>query len=456
MIFRNATSSILFAVVLLAQAPTVLAGGADTLQNIQLEPKSFTLAGRDAWRQLLVTGHHASGQARDWTRKATYAASPAGIVRIDTTGLVTPIKDGKVTITVTAPGTASVNVNVTVTHIADDLPINFANQVVPLFTKFGCNAGGCHGKASGQNGFKLSLLGFEPEEDYEYIVKENRGRRLFPASPAQSMLLTKATGVMPHGGGKRIDIDSPSYRILLRWIEQGTPYGRSSDPVVTRIEVLPAERLLQRGSEQQLAVIAHHSDGSTVDVTRLAQFEANERELASVSPTGLGLDQGQPARCCFVAVDDAGLSRRMRVVVFRAALSSCGLARRSVRCHRLKTSSTSMSAASCASSACRRRRYVTTARSSAASPSISPAGCRRWTRRKHSLPTKVQIATRSWSIACSPAPTMPTSSPASGALSCATAGPTRRTMPGRRLPSTRGFATLSKRMCRSTNSCAAS
>src|ERR1700691_4583771 len=70
-------------------------------------------------------------------------------------------------------------------------PINFANQIVPIFTKTGCNSGGCHGKASGQNGFKLSLLGFEPGGDYEHLVKEARGRRVFPAAPDNSLLLLK-------------------------------------------------------------------------------------------------------------------------------------------------------------------------------------------------------------------------------------------------------------------------
>src|SRR5919204_537249 len=89
-----------------------------------------------------------------------------------------------------------------------NLPINFGNQIVPIFTKLGCNGGGCHGKASGQNGFKLSLLGFEPEVDFDALVKEARGRRLFPAAPDQSLLLLKATGTVAHGGGKRMEMDS--------------------------------------------------------------------------------------------------------------------------------------------------------------------------------------------------------------------------------------------------------
>ncbi len=247
---------------------------------------AFRLDGRDAWQQLQVTGIYRNGQERDLTRTVRIESAPAGVVAVDATGLVTPRQEGQATIKVKHDG-ISASVKVTVSHLIEDVPIHFANQVVPLFTKFGCNAGGCHGKASGQNGFKLSLLGFEPEEDFEYVVKENRGRRIFPAAPAQSMLLLKASGGMAHGGGKKIEADSPYYRVLLRWIEQGTPFGRASDPTVTRIEVLPRERSLERNSEQQLTVIAHHSDGSAVDVTRMAQFETNERDLADVDANGL-------------------------------------------------------------------------------------------------------------------------------------------------------------------------
>src|SRR5437667_6939687 len=94
-----------------------------------------------------------------------------------------------------------------VEEFAHQRPINFKNQIVPIFTKLGCNSGGCHGKASGQNGFKLSLLGFYPDEDFEFLVKEDRGRRLFPPSPGESLLLSKPTGKSPHGGGKRMEID---------------------------------------------------------------------------------------------------------------------------------------------------------------------------------------------------------------------------------------------------------
>ncbi|HLQ43998.1 MAG TPA: DUF1549 and DUF1553 domain-containing protein, partial [Planctomycetaceae bacterium] len=167
------------------------------------------------------------------------------------------------------------------------IPINFKNQIVPIFTKLGCNSGGCHGKASGQNGFKLSLLGFYPDEDFEFLVKEDRGRRLFPLSPGESLLLMKPTGKSPHGGGKRTDVESYEYRLIARWIEQGSPYGRETDPVVTGIKCLPEGRVMDRGADQQITVIATYSDGTTEDVTRMALFEANDSEMAEATNTGM-------------------------------------------------------------------------------------------------------------------------------------------------------------------------
>ncbi len=166
-------------------------------------------------------------------------------------------------------------------------PLNFANDIVPIFTKASCNAGGCHGKAGGQNGFKLSLLGFEPHEDYEHIVKEARGRRVFPAAPEQSLLLQKAINASPHGGGKKLDAKSEEYATLVRWITQGMPYGRPTDPTLVSVEVTPEASIMRLKSEQQLQVIAHYSDGYTRDVTRSALYEANEKNMGEAGETGL-------------------------------------------------------------------------------------------------------------------------------------------------------------------------
>ncbi|MBL9082337.1 MAG: DUF1549 domain-containing protein [Planctomycetales bacterium] len=245
------------------------------------------LRGQDAQSQLVVTAKYAGGQERDLTRAVKYTTAPEGIVSIDGTGLVVPLSDGKTTVTATEASGKTATVTLTVEHYKNSPAINFPNQITPLFTKYGCNGGGCHGKSGGQNGFKLSLLGFEPSEDFEHLVKEGRGRRLSPGAPDTSLLLTKAINAVPHGGGARMDRESLEYRVLRRWIVQGMPYGSEKDPVVTRIEVTPDRRTMAAGGEQQLVVTAFYNDGTTADVTRMAQFDSNAADMAEVSRTGL-------------------------------------------------------------------------------------------------------------------------------------------------------------------------
>lgn len=167
-------------------------------------------------------------------------------------------------------------------------PLSFVNDVAPILTKASCNSGACHAKAgTGQNGFRLSLFGFEPQEDYEHIVKEGRGRRVFPAAPERSLLLLKATNATPHGGGKKIDPSSDSYQILTRWITQGMAYSPEGAPAIASLAVAPARGTLARQTQQQLKVTATYSNGTTRDVTRLALFEANDKNMAEVTESGL-------------------------------------------------------------------------------------------------------------------------------------------------------------------------
>ncbi len=267
-------------------------GDPGTLQTVQIETGRtvdgrIVLAGRDAYQQLIVTGVYSSGQHRDLTRKVKYSLNQEGIAAVTEHGFVTPVAEGSVKLRVEAAPGIDATLALDITRIKQDVPVNFPNQVVPVFTKYGCNSGGCHGKSGGQNGFRLSLLGFEPTEDYEYLVKESKGRRLFFPAPEQSLLLTKGVAQVPHGGGQRIDVDSPAYTLMKRWIEQGAPYGNATDPTVTRVEIFPKYRLMSRRGSQQLTVLAHYTDGTVEDVTRMTQFDSNDQEMAEVTTTGL-------------------------------------------------------------------------------------------------------------------------------------------------------------------------
>ncbi len=158
--------------------------------------------------------------------------------------------------------------------------------MLPIFTRAGCNAGACHGKARGQNGFQLSLLGFDADFDHAAITMEGRGRRVFPAAPEQSLLLRKASAQIPHGGGRRLEQESEAFEVLRRWIALGMPRDPAGTPRLERISVEPSERIMANRTDQQLVVTAVFSDGTSRDVTHQAAYQSNESAVLAVTPDG--------------------------------------------------------------------------------------------------------------------------------------------------------------------------
>src|SRR5205814_2023766 len=165
---------------------------------------------------------------------------------------------------------------------ANEKKLNFVNDIMPILSRAGCNAGACHAKAAGQNGFKLSVFAYDPKSDFRMIVKDSRDRRIFAAAPEESLFLKKPTMTIEHGGGLRLKKNSDAYRQLLKWIEQGMPYSSPGDPTLSSVEVTPKERVSPKHSKQALKVLAKYSDGSTRDVTNLASFTCNEKEIAAI------------------------------------------------------------------------------------------------------------------------------------------------------------------------------
>ena len=205
------------------------------------EEGPITLAGPHVGHQLVLTNTQ-----RDLTRTATYQSVPEGIVEIDSTGYLRPLKNGTATISATVEGNSSQERQVTVTGHGSVVPVGFVNEIVPLFTRHGCNGGSCHGKVGGQNSFRLSLMGFEPEKDRAYL-REGLGRRIFRAAPSHSLLVLKGSGQLPHKGGSRLTPGGDDYQTLLRWIGQlgSRTQPASEEPGVERIVVMPPTVVLR-------------------------------------------------------------------------------------------------------------------------------------------------------------------------------------------------------------------
>jgi hypothetical protein len=171
--------------------------------------------------------------------------------------------------------------------LADARPVSFRRQVVAVLTQAGCNAGACHGTPSGKNGFRLSLRGYLPDVDYENLTHDMQGRRVNAIDADRSLILLKATGQVPHEGGKRFDVASTQYKILRDWIAAGRPSDLEAAPRLARLELVPGRAVVKEPERtQQVQVVGHFADGSASDVTALACFSSSDLETADVSPAG--------------------------------------------------------------------------------------------------------------------------------------------------------------------------
>ena len=164
---------------------------------------------------------------------------------------------------------------------------SFRLDVMPVFFRAGCNSGGCHGAASGKDGFRLSLFGYDPAGDYYRLTQQMVGRRIDVAVPEQSLLLMKALGKVPHTGGQCFKVNSEHYQTLLHWIEAGAPDDSETVPTTTSLAIVPDKILFQgKDKTRKVKVMATYSDGSERDVTRLALYLTNNAANAGIDDQG--------------------------------------------------------------------------------------------------------------------------------------------------------------------------
>lgn len=253
--------------------------------SISVAPSDIHLSALRDHQSLLVQAVLPNGLTVDVTDQATIVVENEAFVRRDGTKFF-PVADGATKATVSFGG-HSVEVPVTVQNSQVDPAISFRQDVMPVWMKTSCNNGSCHGAARGKDGFRLSLFGFDPEGDHYRLTREVPGRRLNLALPAESLLMEKCDGSVPHTGGKRFEKGSEQYNTVLRWLEAGSPNDPGPVPSVVSLDLYPKNAVMDgEGATQRLTVRAKYSDGTDRDVTTLAFFSSNNEGSAEIAQTG--------------------------------------------------------------------------------------------------------------------------------------------------------------------------
>lgn len=264
--------------------PEILPEGT-TISGLSVAPEAIKLTSPFDYSQLLVSATTNTGDVIDVTRIASVQQDGAAVV-VTESGFVRANADGNSNLTITL-GDQVARIPVTVSGVNAPFVADFVSHVNPVLSRVGCNQGTCHGAAKGKNGFKLSLRGYDPLFDVRALTDDLAARRTNVASAADSLMLLKATGGVPHVGGQLFRDDSNYYAIVRNWIANGTKLNLAA-PRVTSISISPENPIIQRiDSRQQIRVTASYSDGSSRDVTREAFITSGNTEVAVTNRWGL-------------------------------------------------------------------------------------------------------------------------------------------------------------------------
>jgi hypothetical protein len=259
--------------------------GAQVVAGLEVFPPDINLeTSRDA-QSIVAKFTQPDGVTRDVTSQCRFELANSGLAKFQGS-TIHPVADGTTEMTVTYNGQTK-KVPVVVKSAAQDRPISFKLDVMPVFLRAGCNTGGCHGSARGKDGFRLSLFGYDPDGDYVRITREQPGRRVNLAFPEDSMLLTKSTGKVQHTGGTRFKEDSHLYAALLRWLDAGAPKDLADVAKPVSLELMPKNAVLEEGDKMQFTARAKYSDGSDRDVTNLVLLQSNNDSSAAINESGL-------------------------------------------------------------------------------------------------------------------------------------------------------------------------
>jgi len=253
--------------------------------GIDVQPQSITLDKRFDTVQLVATAKLESGDKVDVTRIADRKLS-ADVVTISPGGLVRAKLNGQARLSITV-GEHTAVLPIDISGVRSDAQVSYVRDVAPVISALGCNAGTCHGAKKGQNGFKLSLRGYDAQFDVRALTEDLASRRINVASPTDSLALLKATGAVPHVGGQVVRPDEPNYEILRRWISAGAKLDVGT-PEVTSIEISPENPVVQLiGGKQQVRVVATYSDGSRRDVTAESFIVSSNTDVAEIESKSL-------------------------------------------------------------------------------------------------------------------------------------------------------------------------
>lgn len=262
------------------------APAAVTYKSLVVYPPVIKISAQNDLQHIMAVATRSDGITVDVSDQVQWKLENPAVAKLENL-VLSPLADGT-TALIGTWNSMEARASLEITQSQTPRTVGFERDVLPIFTKVGCNTGSCHGAARGKDGFRLSLFGFDPLGDYQRITREIGIRRINLAVPDQSLLLLKATGSVQHSGGKKVEPGSKHYQTILAWLQAGAPADAARPPAVTKVDLYPTQAVMEgEGAKQRLVAVATYADGTQRDVWDLAGFTTNNERTGAVDADGM-------------------------------------------------------------------------------------------------------------------------------------------------------------------------
>ncbi len=223
------------------------------LTQLQITPANVSLS-PGLTQQLECRAIYSDRTNQDVTNQVSWSTSDAGVARISSTGLVTGVKPGQVSVTALL-GDRSVSSQVQVVNELTRLEVTPSSSELPV------------GKSQA-----LTARGFFADGTSQDLTDS-----VTWTSANAAVANVSAAGVVTATGVGSTQVTAASGSV------RGTSAVTVTAAVLTSLQVTPGNLSVPKGTTQQLRALGRFSDGSSRDVTQSATWTSTNTSLAAVS-----------------------------------------------------------------------------------------------------------------------------------------------------------------------------
>ena len=139
------------------QEPAPAAPAPAVYKSLAVFPPAIKISAQNDLQHIVAVATRADGITVDVSDQVQWRFENPAFAKLENL-VIYPVADGATQL-VGSWNAMEARSSLEITQSQTPRKVEFERDVMPIFTKVGCNTGSCHGAARGKDGFRLSLFG---------------------------------------------------------------------------------------------------------------------------------------------------------------------------------------------------------------------------------------------------------------------------------------------------------